>query len=81
MHTWRHLSLIELATVIMVLYDKFIATGLKFTFDENPLFTLLQHFQNRMIMLLLTMHQFGISYYNFLHFYPTGSDSVSFISM
>ena len=68
MHTWMCLSLIELATVIMVLYDKFIATVLKFTFDENPLFTLLQHFQNRMIMLLLTMHQFGISYYNFPHF-------------
>ena len=36
MHTWMRLSLIELATVIMVLYDKFIATGLKFTFDEKP---------------------------------------------
>ena len=35
MHTWMRLSLIELATVIMVLYDKFIATGLKFTFDEK----------------------------------------------
>ena len=68
MHTWRHLSLIELATVIMVLYDKFIATVLKCTFDENTLFTLLHHFPSRMIMLLLTMHQFGISYYNFPHF-------------
>ncbi len=68
MCTRRRLSLIELATVLIVLYDEFIATGIKYTIDENPLFTLLQHFQNRMILLLLTTtRQFGISYYNFPH--------------